>query len=612
MHAQATSTDQRGSLEPAVDAARDHILGPPDAEMTLVEFGSYACPRCHTVHEVIEALRSRFGERMRYVFRHLPVAGSEDAMRASELAEYAAQTTGHFWGVHETLMEHGPVFADGDFERIARDFNLPPSDTMLEADVTVAQERVHRDIESAQRSGARVTPTFFINGQRYGGTWDESSLADAMLGSLSHRMQSAAFEFVRWGPSSGLLLGLATLLALALSNSNLGSSFAKGWETPLGFQLGTRDFTHSLLHWVNHGLLTIFFFVVGLEIKREFTVGHLATFRSGALPVMAALGGIILPAAIYASIAPPELRHGWGIPIGTDTAFAVALIVLLGQRVPIELRVFLTAAVIIDDIVAILVIALFYTDVIYIGYLLAGCGVTALLVALNRTGVYTVLPYAICGVVLWFLLHEAGLHATLAGVILAVLIPTRPPANLNALLAQAATVIHLEDSHTGEAMRTGPSEPALRTLDAIHARIESPADKLLRSVEPWSSYVVLPIFALANAGVAWSPDVFETRGRLILAITLGLVFGKPVGIVTAAWLGVRSGIAVKPDAYSWRQLCGAGALGGIGFTMSLFIAGIAFPNEADYGASKIAIFVASLIAGGLGVLILGPKSEDIK
>jgi NhaA family Na+:H+ antiporter len=373
--------------------------------------------------------------------------------------------------------------------------------------------------------------------------------------------------------------------------------------------LGTRAFAHSLLHWVNHGLLTIFFFVVGLEIKREFTVGHLATFRSGALPVIAALGGIVLPAVIYASIAPPELKHGWGIPIGTDTAFAVALIVFLGNRVPIELRVFLTAAVIIDDIVAILVIALFYTGAIYTGYLLAGGAVTALLVALNRTGVYGALPYAVCGVVLWFLLHEAGLHATLAGVILAVLIPTRPPANLGALLAQAATVIHLEDSHTGEAMRPGPSEPALRTLDAIHARIESPADKLLRSLEPWSSYLVLPIFALANAGVAWSPDVFEGQGRLMLAITLGLVLGKPIGIVLAAWLAIWSSVAAKPDAYSWRHLCGAGALGGIGFTMSLFIAGVAFPDQADYAAAKIAIFLASLIAGALGVLFLWPKPK---
>jgi NhaA family Na+:H+ antiporter len=546
---------------------------------------------------------------MRYVFRHLPVDGSEDATRASELAEYAAQTTARFWEVHEALMERGPAFAEGDFGRIARDFNLSPSDAANERAFAAAQARVRQDFESAQRRGVRVTPTFFINGRFYAGTWDESSLADAMLGSLGHRIQSAAFEFVRWGPSSGLLLGLATVLALVLSNSPLGSAFAAWWETPLGFQWGTREFAHSLLYWVNHGLLTVFFFVVGLEIKREFTVGHLATFRSGALPVIASLGGIALPAVIYASIAPPELRHGWGIPIGTDTAFAVALIVLLGDRVPIELRVFLTAAVIIDDIVAILVIALFYAGEMHAGYLIASGAITALLFVLNRTGVYGALPYAVCGVVLWLFLHEAGLHATLAGVILAVLIPARPPANLNALLAQAATVIHLEDRHAGEAMRPGPSEPALRTLDAIHARIESPADKLLRSVEPWSSYLVLPIFALANAGVAWSLGVFEGHGRLIRAITLALVLGKPIGIVLAAWFAVRTSVAAKPDAYSWRQLCGAGALGGIGFTMSLFIAGEAFPDRAIYAAAKIAIFLASLTAGGLGVLILWPRPE---
>lgn len=596
-------------LDPQVGLDRDHVLGPPNAEMTLVEYGSYSCSNCHAVHEVIEGLRSRFGERMRYVFRHLPIPGNEDAKRASELAEYAALTTGRFWEVHEALMERGPVIADGDLGRIAREHGLPHGDTANNLTSAEAQARVREDIESARRSGVVVTPTFFINGRRYTGPWDESSLADAMLAPLGHRIQAAAFEFVRWGPSSGLLLGLATLLALVLSNSPLGSAVAAWWDTTFGFQWGTRTFAHSLLHWVNHGLLTIFFFVVGLEIKREFTVGHLATFRAGALPVIAALGGVILPAVIYASIAPPDLRHGWGIPIGTDTAFAVAIIVFLGNRVPIELRVFLTAAVIIDDIVAIAVIALFYSGQLHVSYLIAGGAVTAFLVVLNRTGVYGALPYAVCGVVLWFFLHESGLHATLAGVVLAVIIPTRPPANLNALLAQAATVISLENSHTGEAMRPGPSEPALRTLDAIHDRIESPADKLLRSVEPWSSYVVLPIFALANAGVAWSMGVFEGQVRLISAITLGLILGKPIGIVVAAWLAARTGIAAKPDAYSWRQLCGAGALGGIGFTMSLFIASVALPDKADYAAAKIAIFLASLIAGGLGVLILWPRQE---
>jgi NhaA family Na+:H+ antiporter len=229
---------------------------------------------------------------------------------------------------------------------------------------------------------------------------------------------------------------------------------------------------------------------------------------------------------------------------------------------------------------------------------------------MNRWGIYRSLPYAVLGLVLWVCLHDAGLHATLAGVILALVTPARPPAKLHVLMAQAEAILQSETRRRGDAlMRHGPSEPAMRALDAIHQRIESPTDKLLRSAEPWSSYVVLPIFALANAGVIMSLDVVQTHGSLMLAIILGLVIGKPLGIVSASWLAVRLRIATKPAEYSWRQLCGAGALAGIGFTMSLFIAGEAFPNAADFAAAKIAIFTASLIAGVIGTLILWRKPK---
>jgi NhaA family Na+:H+ antiporter len=277
----------------------------------------------------------------------------------------------------------------------------------------------------------------------------------------------------------------------------------------------------------------------------------------------------------------------------------------------VELRVFLTAAVIVDDLVAIAVIALFYSGAIDVDFLLASVAVTGALVLLARSGVYRALPYAVLGLVLWACVHEAGLHATLAGVILAIVTPTRPPANLHALLAQGQMVIEAETRRGGEdVLRHGPSEPALRALDTIHDRVESPASKLLRSIEPWSSYVVLPVFALANAGVAWSPAVLEGHEPLVLAIVLGLVVGKPVGIVLASWLAVRARVAVKPEAYSWRQLAGAAVIAGIGFTMSLFIAGQAFP-PAEFAAAKIAIFAASLLAGGLGVAVLWPRRVTV-
>ncbi len=602
---------QPTKLEDQVDVARDHILGDPEAELTLLEYGSYACPYCHAAHEVIADLRDRFGERMRYVFRQLPIAGSSDALRAAELAEYASDITDQFWPIHDALMRRGPTFNPGDFDQIASEFNLPPLDKARPSIRREAELQVQEDIQSAKRSGATVTPTFFINNRRYEGPWDSNALAEAMLGTLGHRIHTATVNFVRWGPSAGLLLLLMSVLAIILVNSPVGSDFEAWWKTPLGFDFGGKAFTLPLLDWVNHGLLSLFFLVVGLEIKREFTVGRLSTLRAAALPIAAAFGGIVTPILIYLLVIPTgPLSMGWGVPISTDTAFAVALVVLLGDRVPVDLRVFLTAAIIIDDLVAIAVIALFYSEAIHLYSLIASGVVTALLIALNGWGIYRSLPYVVLGVLLWLCLHQAGLHATLAGVILAFVTPTRPPAKLHALTAQAEAIVQAESKRSGKAiMHHGLSEPALEALDAIHDRIESPANKVLRSIEPWSSYLILPIFALANAGVILSPDIVNGHGSLMLAIILGLVIGKPVGIMLAARLAVHFGVAIKPSEYSWRQLCGAGVLAGIGFTMSLFIAGEAFPEQADYAAAKIAIFVASLLAGFLGVAILWPRKR---
>jgi NhaA family Na+:H+ antiporter len=550
---------------------------------------------------------------MRYVFRQLPItAPREDAVRAAQLAEYAGETSDRFWSVHDALMRHEPAFSEADIDGIAAEFDLPPRDGAREPLWQAAAARVEDDLQSAARSGARATPTFFIDGRRYEGVWDETALAEAMLGSLGHRLHAASVDFVSWAPSTGLLLAVMSLLAVVLTNSPVGPAFESFWTRPFGLQLGTATFTLPIVDWINDGLLTIFFLVVGLEIKRELTVGRLATRRAAALPIAAAFGGMTAPALIYlAVIGAGPFIGGWGMVIATDTAFAVALMVLLGDRVPVDLRVFLTAAVIVDDLVAIVIVALFYSGALHLGYLGASIVATGVLIWLNRSGIYRSLPYAVVGVVLWVCLHDAGLHATLAGVVLAVLTPTRPPANVHALMAQAQFVVQTETRYAGDdVMHHGLSSPALRTLDSIYDRLESPADKLLRSIEPWSSYAVLPLFALANAGVAWPSQVLGGHARLMLAIVLGLVLGKPAGIVFGAKVAVRLGVAVKPDAYSWRQLAGAGALAGIGFTMSLFIAGQAFPSPRDFAAAKLAIFMASILAACAGVLILWRRRAE--
>jgi NhaA family Na+:H+ antiporter len=395
-----------------------------------------------------------------------------------------------------------------------------------------------------------------------------------------------------------------------ITNSEWGPAFTAFWDQRWGLTFGELGFLLPVLHWINDGLLTIFFLVVGLEIKREFTVGHLASRRSAALPVAAALGGMVVPALIYSLLIPSGAwSHGWGVPMATDTAFAVALIVMMGRRVPVELRIFLTAAAIVDDIGAILVVALFYSGELHFLYLGGAALIVGVLAFLHHARIYRVAPYLLLGIVLWFFVHEGGLHATLTGVVLALFIPTRPPPNLNALMMQANTIFEAEAEHEGEVLRHGPSLPTLRALDAIHDRLESPADRLLRQVAPRSSYAVLPLFALANAGVAMGASVLGGHEGLMLAIFCGLFIGKPLGLVLACVLAVRMGWAIKPNEYSWRQLVGAGALAGIGFTMSLFIAAQAFPDASAFAASKIAVFAASVISAIAGVAILWNASR---
>jgi len=598
------SSNRTLKLDRPVEPGHDHILGSSDADITLVEYGSYLCTYCHAAHDVIRHLRDEFGDRLRYVYRHLPLADRKEATRAAEIAEYVGATTGRFWDVHDTLMERGPVFGPGELDAIAAQFDVPPRDRWEPAVSQAAAARVRADARSGLDSGARVTPTFFINGRRYEGAWDEASLKEAMLRSLGHRLHAASVDFARWAPSTGILLLLMTVAALVISNGSLGPSFLALWEASAGVRVGQHELALSLLDWINHGLLTIFFLVVGLEIKRELTVGRLATRSAAVLPLAAATGGMIVPAALFLLMAPAAASHAWGMTMTTDTAFAVALIVLLGHRVPVDLRVFLTAAVIADDLVAILVVAVFYAEAVSFGWLAVSTGLVGGLIALNRWHVYRALPYGALGVALWFALHAGGVHATLAGVVLALTTPTRPPANLRALLAQAQAVIDAETRLRGDAvLRTGPSEPALRALDAAHDRIESPASKLLRAVEPWSSYLVLPLFALANAGIEWSASVLTGRQQLVVATAVALIVGKFVGILLGAYLAVWSGAAVKPETYTWRQLAGTAALAGIGFTMSLFIASQALTNE-DFAAAKLAIFLASLLAGAIGTAIL--------
>jgi len=409
--------------------------------------------------------------------------------------------------------------------------------------------------------------------------------------------------------SGGILLLLATLLALVWANSLWANSYFALWHTTVTLGFGANTVAHDLHFWVNDALMALFFFVVGLEIKREFLVGELASPRQAALPIVAALGGVLVPAAIYSvlNVGGPGAR-GWGIPMATDIAFVIGVMALLGSRVPTSLKVFLTALAIVDDIAAVLVIAIFYTGQISWEAL----GIAALclmaLVAANRLGVRHPLPYALLGLLLWSAVLQSGVHATIAGVLLAMTIPSRTELNPNAFLHRSRAVLdHFERTAQKEktVMNDEEQQAVIESLEDSCEQVQPPLHRLEHALHPWVTFFVMPVFALANAGLVFDERILTSVVQPIpLGVVLGLLLGKPIGITLASWLAVRLRVGALPDGTTWLQIHGAGWLGGIGFTMSIFVAGLAFKEEALLNMAKLGIFTASFLAGIVGSVLL--------
>ena len=402
-------------------------------------------------------------------------------------------------------------------------------------------------------------------------------------------------RFLHTEAAGGVVLLLAAVAALVIANSAFGPAFEAFWQTPIGLSVGDIQWTHSLRHWINDGLVTLFFFVVGLEIKREIVTGELSKKGAIALPLAAALGGMLVPAAIYLAIA-SEAPSGWGVVMATDIAFVVGCMALLGKRIPDSLRVFLLALAIIDDIGAILVIGIGYSHGFHlVPFLLAlaGLGVTALM---QWLGVRPVSAYWVVGFLTWAALHESGIHPTIAGVALGLLTPVRPwvdETRFDHFLAWAREAMGPADGQPPEEVRRAVARAAKESI--------SPQRRLENSVHPWSAFVVLPLFALANAGVAI--EAVDPFNVITIGVIAGLAVGKPVGIFLFAWVAVLLRIARKPQEIGWAHMLGAGMLAGIGFTMALFIANLAFSGLALESA-KFGILLASLIAGVAGMVVL--------
>jgi NhaA family Na+:H+ antiporter len=407
-------------------------------------------------------------------------------------------------------------------------------------------------------------------------------------------------RFLHVEAAGGVVLVIATAAALILANSPLAEPYLAIWKTDFTVGIGSFQMSHSLKHWISDGLMGIFFFVIGLEVKRELVLGELRELRKAALPIAAALGGMIVPAGLYLALQLGEPgERGWGIPMATDIAFVVGCLAVLGSRVPASLRVLLLSLAIADDIGAILVIAIGYTESLSWNWLALGLVGIAVVRGMAQLGVRSVPLYVVVGGFVWLGFHESGVHATIAGVILGIMTPATSwlsGGRLRLIVQEVDGFLH------GTGWPSAAARLAmLRRMETAARETLSPLERLENALHPWQSFVIIPLFALANAGVPFRLSDFGDP--VAGAVALGLALGKPVGIVLFSWIAVRAGLARLPEDLSWGVLAGGGCLAGIGFTMALFIAGLALEGDA-LDAAKVGILGGSAISAALGLALL--------
>lgn len=416
-------------------------------------------------------------------------------------------------------------------------------------------------------------------------------------------------KFLQFEHSAGIVLLLSVVVALVMANSPLGDAYHHFWETKLRIAFLDRELNYSLHQWVNDGLMAMFFFVVGLELKRELMVGELSSFKKSILPIAAAFGGMILPALVYHFInLDLDSAKGWGIPMATDIVFTLALMGLVSKKVPLSAKIFLVALATVDDLGAVLVIALFYSSEISTMNLMMGLGLLGVLILANFAKVRSVYFYAIVGIGgVWLAFLLSGVHATIAGVLVACAIPAKTRINEKGYSQGIKNLLGIYDKEVpfDGPLITSKQHHIIEGIKDLSLKAQSPLQKLEEQLHPWTSFVVIPLFALSNAGVVIGSDFF---GDLINPVTLGVIFGlvggKFIGILLFIWVLVKLKIAPLPRSSSWQHMVGLALLAGVGFTMSLFITNLAFVDIHYIDQAKIGILIASLISGVLGVLIL--------
>jgi len=610
-------------LQRSIEPTRDHIRGghSPDHVFNVVVYGDYLCPYCRRLRLVLARLRQALGDRLAYVFRHFPNErahpGAEFIARASE----AAANQGRFWEMHDWLYAQEPPITEARLREFAASLGLDMERFERDLESEQTRRRVEEDISQARRNGVTGTPTIFVDGVRYDGAWDFYSMLEALERPVAAKVQRSARVFASLPASGGLILLLAAAAALICANTPLAPYYRLFINSVFGIGPPGSMFSLNVSTWFSEGLLAIFFLLVGLEIRREMTAGALAEFRAAILPVVGAIGGVLAPAAIYLALNSGPTAPGWAVPTATDIAFALGILALLGDRVPPSLRVFVAALAVVDDILSVLTLAIFYPRGFDLTWLAVGAATVAALYALNRWRVYAIWPYIIVAAVLWIALHAGGVHGALAGVILAGFLPTRPAPAAGPLLAQAPTALAAleqaenEAGEDGEGRRRIEQEPiwdwASRNLSAASERLLSPADRIERAVAPWSAYVILPLFAFSATGVDLHVDLSSPGAvPMLLGVIFGLVIGKPLGISLASGLAVKTRLALPPETVTMRQFIGAACLCGVGDTVSLLMADQAFPSGPYAAIAKIGVLIGSALAAALGAIVLTANAGE--
>lgn len=608
------SSSDRLRLQHEVDAEHDHLRGiPRDDSVVVVAYQDFLCPYCRRLRPVLRRLRTALDDRLVYAFRHFPI---ERANRGAELAARAAEAAdlqGKFFEMHDRIFDRELPIGRAELIAAAREIGLDVERFERDLESEQVRARVERDVSGGHDNGVTGTPTLFVDGVRYDGAWDYHSMLEALERPFAARVGRTARVFASLPTSAGLMLVIAAVVAIVCANSPLGSLYEQAMSATL--QVGTSHHAIALTvrAWLAEGLLSFFFLIVGLELRRELATGALADRRAALLPVIAAVGGVVTPALIYLLINRGPTSAGWPIPTATDVAFSLALLAVFGERIPIGLRAFVATLAVADDILSIGVLAIYSPAGFEPIYGVAVVLLLAGLIALNRARVYATWPYVLVGIALWLSLHTLGVHAALTGVLLALCIPGRPSPSPAPLLAQAATALAALDHVDKEARRDGreaklEAEPvwdwAVRNLSATADRLLSPAERIERAVAPWSAFVILPLFAFSATGISLytdfsSPDAY----RVFAGIVAGLAIGKPVGILAVTAVAVATGLVSPPDGVTRRQLVGAACLCGVGDTLALLMADRAFDPGAA-AIAKLGVLAGSTLAAILGTAVL--------